>query len=77
MPGKPGFRVGDATIVNPGVMGPDEPTLSLACEQIATTVKYKLSTPVGYYPLDEDGVSRDCATWASSLTNWSELDSSV
>ncbi len=30
MPGKPSFRVGDAVIVNPGVMDPDEPTLSLA-----------------------------------------------
>src|SRR5438105_4488774 len=30
MPGKPSFRVGDAVVVNPGVMDPDEPTLSLA-----------------------------------------------
>ena len=30
MPGKPSFRVGDAVIVNPGVMDPDNPTLSLA-----------------------------------------------
>jgi len=30
MPGKPSFRVGDAVVVNPGVMDPDRPTLSLA-----------------------------------------------
>jgi hypothetical protein len=29
MPGKPSFHVGDAVIVNPSVMDPDEPTISL------------------------------------------------
>src|SRR5437867_2579685 len=30
MPDKPSFRVGDAVVVNPDVMDPDNPTLSLA-----------------------------------------------
>lgn len=30
MPGKPSFRIGDSVVVKPGVMDPDEPTISLA-----------------------------------------------
>ena len=55
MPVKPSFRVGDAVIVNPGVMDPDDPTLSLAgwqgwsfsrwgCPGGSSTAFYKGST---------------------------------